>query len=171
MRAIVNVTPQWGIGSENRLLVRIRADMQRFRVLTTGNTIIIGRKTLDTFPKGKPLPNRENVILTRDAAFHNENAIVVHDLYELRDVLSTRDPDTVFVCGGEQIYRQLLPFCSEALVTLNYAFENADRFFPNLNTLSDWILTEVGEKQYENEHAYRFLTYVNTAVKSFDAGK
>ena len=166
MRAIVNVTPQWGIGSQNRLLVHIHADMNRFRALTTGNTIIVGRKTLDTFPNVKPLPNRENIILTHDCHFCAENATVIHDLTELRSVLSDRDPDAVFVCGGEQIYRQLLPFCSEALITLNYTAETADRFFPDLNTLPNWILTEVGDKQYENEQAYRFLTYKNTVVQS-----
>ena len=164
MRAIVNVTPQWGIGNENRLLVRIRADMRRFRELTTGGTIIVGRKTLESFPNGAPLPNRENIVLTRDPYFRAENAIVLHDTAELRDILSSRDPDTVFVCGGEQIYRQLLPYCSHALVTLTYTSAEADRSFLNLNLLPDWILTEVGEKQYENDLAFRFLTYTNTSV-------
>lgn len=167
MLAIVNVNPKWGIGTDNRLLVHIRADMRRFRALTTGNTIIIGRKTLETFPNGSPLPNRENVILTRDKTFCVEGAIVLHDLKELRDILSVRDPASVFVCGGEQIYRQLLPYCSEAFVTLTYTDERADRYFPNLNLLPNWILTEVGDKQYENDLAYRFLTYTNTAVQSF----
>lgn len=166
MRAIVNVTPQWGIGSENRLLVRIRADMRRFRALTTGGTIIVGRKTLETFPNGAPLPNRENIVLTHDLAYQAGNAIVVHDLSELSNMLSSRDPDTVYVCGGEQIYRQLLPYCSDALVTLTYTNAAADRHFPNLNLLPNWILTEVGEKQYENDPAFRFVTYANTSVQS-----
>ena len=168
MQAIVNVTPQWGIGSANRLLVRIRADMRRFRALTTGNTIVIGRKTLETFPNGKPLPNRENVILTHDNAFCAEGAIVAHDISELQKILSDRDPDSVFVCGGEQVYRQLLPYCSDAIVTLTYTCEKADRYFPNLNLLPNWVLTEVGEKQYENDLAFRFLKYSNTSVQSFE---
>jgi len=165
MRAVVNVSPEWGIGSENRLLVRIRADMRRFRTLTTGGTIIIGRKTLETFPNGSPLPNRENIVLTRDSSFHADGAIVLHQLSELKNLISLRDPDAVFVCGGEQIYRQLLPYCSDALVTLTYSFADADRYFPNLNLLSNWVLTEVGEKQYENDQAFRFLKYSNTAVR------
>ena len=167
MQAIVNVTPQWGIGNDNHLLVRIRADMRRFRTLTTGNTIIVGRKTLESFPNGMPLPSRENIVLTRDPAFLAEGAPVLHDLAELRDVLSSRDPDSVFVCGGEQIYCQLLPYCSAALVTLTYADEQADRHFPNLNLLPNWVLTEVGEKQYENNQAFRFLKYSNTQVLTF----
>ena len=166
MIAIVNVSPQWGIGSENHLLVHIRSDMRRFRQLTTGHTIIIGRKTLETFPNGKPLPNRENVILTRDPDFAVEGAVIAHDLSELNSILSEREPDSVFVCGGEQIYRQLLPFCSDALVTLTDTAEPADRFFPNLNLLPNWVLRESGEKQYENETAFRFLRYTNNVVRS-----
>ncbi|MBR4906745.1 MAG: dihydrofolate reductase [Clostridia bacterium] len=166
MRAIVNVTPQWGIGTENRLLVHIHADMRRFRALTTGGTIIIGRKTLESFPNGAPLPNRENIVLTHDATYQAENAIILHDVSELSDVLSSLDPDTVFVCGGEQIYRQLLPYCSHTLVTLTDTSAAADRTFPNLNLMPNWILTEVGEKQYENDMAFRFLTYTNTSVRT-----
>jgi dihydrofolate reductase len=165
MRAVVNVNPRWGIGSENRLLVRIRSDMRRFRALTTGNTVIIGRKTLETFPNGKPLPNRENIILTRDPAFRAEGAVIAHDPTELKDILSCRDPETVFVCGGEQIYRLLLPYCSEALVTLTYIDDHADRFFPDLNRMPNWVLRDVGEKQVENDVAFRFLRYCNTAVQ------
>ena len=165
MRAIVNVTPQWGIGNENRLLVRIHADMRRFRALTTGGTIIVGRKTLESFPNGAPLPNRENIVLTRDSEYRAGSAIVLHDISGLTDIVSTREPDTVFVCGGEQIYRQLLPYCSHALVTLTDTTAAADRSFPNLNLLPNWILTEVGEKQYENDLSFRFLTYTNTSVR------
>ena len=167
MRAIVNVNPRWGIGNENRLLVHIRSDMRRFRAMTSGNTIIIGRKTLDTFPDWKPLKNRENIILTRDTDFRVENAVIAHDLSELNAVLFNRDPETVFVCGGEQIYRLLLPYCTEALVTLTYCSENADRFFPDLNRMPNWVLRDVGEKQYEDEIAFRYLSYVNTDVLTF----
>ncbi len=162
MQAIVNVSPEWGIGTENRLLVRIRADMRRFRMLTTGHTIIIGRKTLETFPNGKPLPSRENIILTRDRGFTVDGALICRDLDELRSVLSNRDPDSVFVCGGEQIYRLLIPFCRTALVTVTNTDLSADRFFPNLNLLPNWVLKEEEEPEREGDTVYRFLTYENT---------
>ena len=127
MIAIVNVSPKWGIGSDNRLLVHISADMRRFRSFTTNRTIIIGRNTLATFPKGKPLPNRENLILTHDPDFSAESAVICHTLEELFSVVKDRDPDSVFVCGGEQIYRQLLPYCSKVFVTLTYSDAKADR--------------------------------------------
>lgn len=162
MQAIVNVTPQWGIGKDNDLVVRIRTDMRRFRMLTTGNTIIVGRRTLESFPNGEPLPNRTNIVLTRDPAFQAKNVISCSDLIALRNAITGLDPDSVYVCGGEQTYRLLLPYCSKALVTLNDSDIKANRFFPNLNLLTNWILTEVGEKQYENQTAFRFLTYINT---------
>lgn len=166
MRAIVNVTPSWGIGFEQNLLVQIHADMRRFRALTQNNTIIIGRKTMETFPNGKPLKNRDNIVLTHNPDFQAEGAIVCHDLSELKGVLKDRDPDSVYACGGEHVYRLLLPYCTEALVTLTYRNLSADRFFPNLNLLSDWSLTEIGEKQWEGETAFRYLTYRNMNVEA-----
>ena len=165
MQAIVNVNPQWGIGNENRLLVRISADMRRFRALTTGQTVIIGRKTLATFPGGNPLKHRENIVLTRDPAFWADSAVICHDLHELKTALVGRDPKSVFVCGGEQIYRLLLPYCETALVTLTETDAKADRFFPNLHLMDNWILTDAGERQFENGIPFRFLTYTNTNVK------
>lgn len=162
MKAIVNVSPEWGIGNENQLLVRIRADMRRFRALTTGHTIIIGRKTLDTFPNGKPLPNRENVILTHDRQFAADDAIICHDLNELAAVLAAEDTNRVYVCGGEQIYRLLLPYCDTALVTIISQSLPADRCFPNLNLLPNWILKSESEPEREGETTYRFLEYENT---------
>lgn len=162
MRAIVNISPQWGIGFEERLLVHIRADMRRFRELTTGQTIIVGRKTLSTFPNGEPLKNRENIIMTRNPNFHTEGAVSCRDLNMLKELLNKRDPDSVFVCGGEHVYRLLLPYCSEALITLTYTDVKADRFFPNLNLLKNWKMTEVGEKQSEGDVSFRFITFRNT---------
>lgn len=162
MQVIVNVSPEWGIGNENRLLVRIKEDMRRFRAFTTHHTIIVGRKTLETFPGGRPLPDRENIILTRDPEYRAENAIVCRSLDELRKILSGKDPDSVFVCGGEQIYRLLLPYCSTAFVTMTETDCKADRFFPDLNRQPDWILTEEGEPKTEGGTTYRFLKYENT---------
>lgn len=165
MQAIVNVSPDWGIGSNNELLVRIRADMKRFRALTTRNTIIVGRKTLLTFPNQKPLPNRENVVLTRDASFTVDGAVICRDLDELRILLKEREPDSVYVCGGESVYRLLLPYCTKALVTVTYTNKQADRFFPDLDRAQNWILSEVGPMETEGDLKYRFLEYLNTETK------
>ena len=167
MNAIVNISPKWGIGSNHRLLVHIRKDMRRFREITEHNTIIVGRETLATFPNGQPLKNRENIVMTRNPDFRIDGAVACHDITMLKTLLSERDPNKVFVCGGEQIYRLLLPYCEKVLVTLTYTDTDADRYFPNLNQLEQWILTEVGEKQYENDIAFRFLTYCNQNVLPF----
>lgn len=167
MIAIVNVNPRWGIGNENKLLVRIHEDMRRFRALTSGHTIVIGRKTLETFPGGKPLPNRENIILTRNAQFEADGAIVCRDLPSLAAVLSERDADRVFLCGGEEVYRLLVPYCKTALVTLTDVSIKADRFFPNLNRLPNWILKSESEPGREGDLTYRFLEYENTEPLSF----
>ena len=113
--------------------------------------------------------------LMNDISIHNTRRIknqiysgknacrsVCHSLSDLKMALEGKDPDSVFVCGGEQIYRLLLPYCSEALVTLNYSCEPADTFFPNLNRLPNWRLTAVGEKQREGEQAFRYLSFQNT---------
>lgn len=165
MNAIVNISPDWGIGSENRLLVRIRADMRRFRALTLNNTVIFGRKTLETFPNGDPLPQRNNIVLTHDPCYRKDGLTVCRSLDELKDTLDGVDPDSVFVCGGEQIYRLLLPYCKTAFVTLNETDARADRFFPNLNRLPNWTLKETGERQEENGIAFRYLVYRNRDVK------
>ena len=165
MKAIVNISPQWGIGTENRLLVRIKDDMRRFRALTTNQTIVIGRKTLETFPNQKPLPNRTNIVLTRDRSYCADGAVVCHDLSELKTAIDRVGSESVYVCGGEQIYRLLLPFCDTALITLTDTDAKADRFFPNLNRMPNWILTDAGEKQSENDLTFRYLTYRNTDPK------
>jgi len=165
MIAIVNISPSWGIGSDNRLLVHVHADMRRFRAITCGHTVIFGRKTLETFPNGDPLPKRNNIVLTRDPGFQKEGLTVCHDLVELKAAIAGIEEESVFVCGGEQVYRLLLPYCKTALVTLTETYQTADRCFPNLNRLLNWNVTEIGELQHENGVAYRFITYTNRSVK------
>ena len=161
MNVIVNVSPEWGIGFENKLLVHVHADMRRFRALTQGNTVVYGRNTLLTFPNGNPLPKRRNIVLTHERSFQKDGLIVCHDLNELQAVLSDIDPDTVFLCGGQQTYQQLLPYCKTAYVTLTETNCKADRFFPNLNRMQNWTLTDCGERQEEDGVVFRFLTYRN----------
>lgn len=165
MQIIVNVSPTWGIGKENALLTHVHADMRRFRALTMHNTIVFGRKTLETFPNGKPLPNRNNIVLTRDRSFTKEGVTVCHDLTELKDCIGGLDPDSVFICGGGQIYHLLLPYCSKALVTQTETDLAADTFFPNLDLLPDWTLTSVGETAEEDGLRFRYLEYVNNGVR------
>ena len=137
MELIVNVTENWGIGLRDRLLVSISADLKRFRALTTGKTVILGRRTLATFPGGKPLKNRENIVLTHDKNFKAGDAIIVHSMEELREELKKYPSEDIYVIGGETIYKQLLDDCDVAHITkIDYAFE-ADAYFPNLDAMPD----------------------------------
>ena len=159
MNAIVNVTENWGIGQDNRLLVTISDDLKRFRRLTTGRTVILGRKTLETFPGGRPLRGRRNLILSGNPSFYVNGATVVHSLAELRQAVLPDEP--LSVIGGASIYELLLPYCDAAYITRTLISPPADRFFPNLDELPGWELAEASEVLEENGVRFQYLDYVN----------
>ncbi len=144
MDLIVAVDSNWGIGRNDRLLFRIREDHLRFRDMTVGKTVVLGRKTQQTFPGGRPLKNRTNIILTRNPDFEvaQGDAIVCHDLQALFKLLRSTGTGDVYVIGGESIYRQLLPYCERAHVTKIDYSTRADCFFPNLDASPDWVLED-----------------------------
>lgn len=160
MRLIVAVDRHWAIGRRGQLLVNIPADKQFFRQVTTGKVVIMGRKTLESLPGGMPLPNRKNIVLSRDPAYKVKGAIVCHSVEEaLREVEKTR-PEDIFVIGGESVYRQFLPYCAEALVTwIDYAYE-ADTYFPDLDQEEGWRLAAEGEEETYFDLIYEFRRYV-----------
>ncbi len=159
MKAIVCADRNWGIGAENGLLVHIPSDMRFFREKTTGQVVVMGRKTLESLPNGRPLPDRDNIILSRDPALQVRGAAVVHDVDELLGLLSDVDPDRVYVIGGEEVYRLLLPYCDTVYVTkVDYAYR-ADAFFPDLDEMPEWTLTEESEEQTCFNIEFTFRTY------------
>ena len=157
MELIVNVTENWGIGLHDQLLVSISADLKRFRALTTGKTVILGRRTLATFPGGRPLKNRENIVLTHDEHFAAEGALAAHDLPELFALLRGKNPDDVCVIGGASVYEQLLPYCARARVTKTLLTPEADRFFPNLDELENWQIEHETSPQEENGVRFSYI--------------
>lgn len=165
MELIVNVTENWGIGFENELLVRISADLQRFRALTTGKTVILGRKTLATFPGGRPLKNRVNIVLTHDRSFSCEGAQIAHSEQELFALLQDTPFADVCVIGGASIYEALLDYCDAARITKTYVNLKADRFLPNLDAMRNWEIKEQSEVFEENGVRYQFIDYVNKSPK------
>lgn len=167
MKLIVNVTSNWGIGLENRLLVTIPADLRRFRQLTAGKTVIYGRKTLLTFPGGKPLPKRENIILSTNPGFTVEGAVVAHSEAELFALLRSRQRETLCVIGGESIYRLLLPYCDTAAVTKSEVDAAADRFFPNLDELPNWQVESVSPREHWENVTFQYLDYRNLSPGNF----
>jgi len=159
MRAILNADRNWGIGFQNQLLVHIPSDMRFFREHTTGNIVVMGRKTLESLPGGRPLADRDNIILSRDPAYQVRGAAVVHSVGELQDLLADVDTDRVYVIGGAEIYRLLLPYCDTAFVTkVDYAYQ-ADAFFPDLDALPEWELAEESEEQTCFDIEFTFRTY------------
>lgn len=161
MNLIVAADKNWAIGKDNKLLVSIPADMKFFRQTTTGKVVVMGRKTLESFPNGLPLKNRINIVLTRDEHYQVSDAIIVHSMEELRRELRKYNSEDIYVIGGDSIYRQLLPYCSIAHVTrINHAFE-ADAYFPDLDEMPQWRVAGDSEEQTYFDLEYVFMLYQN----------
>ncbi len=159
MNLIVAVDKNWAIGYRNELLVRIPNDMKHFREETTGKVVVLGRKTLETFPQGLPLKNRTNIILSRNQDYTVKDAIVVHSIEELKEELKKYPSEDVYIIGGESVYRELLPLCDVAHVTkIDHEYQ-ADAYFPNLDESGEWEITADSEEQTYFDIEYVFLKY------------
>lgn len=159
MNLIVAVDKNWAIGNDNKLLVSIPQDMKFFRETTMGKVVVMGRKTLESFPGGQPLKKRTNIVLTRDKNYQVKDAIVVNTVDELLQELKKYDEDEIYVIGGESVYRQMLPYCKVAHVTkINHAYE-ADTHFPNLDEKDEWVVTGVSDEQTYFNLEYEFVRY------------
>ena len=155
MNLIVAVDPTWVIGKDGDQLVYLKEDLKRFRTLTSGHTVILGRKTLATFPGGRPLKNRRNLILSRNPKFQAEGAEVFSSVEEL---VKQADGDA-FVIGGASVYEQLLPYCDTAYITKIHAGFPADTYFPNLDQSGEWKVSEESESLEQDGISYHYVTY------------
>ena len=159
MIAVLSADKNWAIGYKGELLVRIPNDMKMFRNLTTGNVIVMGRKTLESFPNAQPLPNRVNIVMTQNPDYEAKGCVIVHNTEELMEELKNYPDKQIYVVGGESIYRELLPYCEEAYVTrIDYEYQ-ADLYFPNLDEMEDWELYEEGEEETFFSIEYYFNKY------------
>ena len=159
MNLIVAVDENWAIGNKNDLLIRIPADMKMFRQETTGKVVVLGRKTLETFPGGQPLKNRTNIILSTKKDYEVKDAIVVHSIEELLEELKKYPQEDIYIIGGETVYQQMLPYCNVAHVTkIDRAYE-ADAFFPNLDANEAWEITAESDEQSYFDTTYSFVKY------------
>lgn len=156
MQAIVAVSQNWGIGKGGDLLFRLPSDLRRFKAMTTGHTVIMGRKTLDSLPGGKGLPHRRNLVLSRQSDFAPDRAEVIHSV---EDILKTAEDDA-FVIGGQQVYEQLLPYCARIYVTKVLSDPEADAFFPDLDKLPEWKVASAGEMLTENGLSFQYVEYI-----------
>lgn len=159
MIAIVAADKNWGIGLKNELLVRIPSDQKFFRETTIGKVVVMGRKTLESFPGKKPLADRVNIVLTRNTSYNPEGVKVVHSVEELENEISKYKKDDVFLIGGASIYKQLIDKCDTALVTKIDKVYEADTYFPDLDSMQEWEMVEESEEQTYFDLIYYFRTY------------
>ncbi len=173
MKAIVAVDRNWGIGLKGKLLIQIPADQKFFREVTTGQVVVMGRKTLESLPGGAPLKNRINVVMTRGGVSLPDEVEAVHSIDELKTVLAGYEegggaddpkdkPREIYCIGGAEVYRQLLPMCDECYVTKVDESYEADAFFPDLDEDPEWELVCDGSEKDEQTYfdvIYYFLKY------------
>lgn len=159
MKAIVAVDEHWGIGKNGKLLCPISADLQRFKALTMGHPVILGRKTLSTFPGGRPLPGRRNLILSQNPDFQAAGA----EIFSGREALLAAAPDDSVVIGGESIYKMLLDACDTVWVTRIFCTFDADAWFPDLDADPAWAAAETEPPLEENGVRFQYVTYTRRA--------
>ena len=156
MIAVAAIDLLGGIGNEGKLLCHLPGDLKHFRHLTEGKTVILGQKTLYTFPGQKPLPNRENVILTHDRNFECENAVICHSIEEVLEHCADKNPEDIAVVGGASVYEQFSPYITKFYLTRIYELFPADTW---LKLHGNWKVTEESELYEENGISYQYLTY------------
>ncbi len=163
MKAIVAVDEKWGIGKNNDLLFSIPEDMKFFRATTLNKVVVMGSNTLKSFPNGNPLKNRTNIVLSTKIS--RDDCLVVDSVDKLLEKIKEYDSDDVFLIGGAMLYKTLIPYCSEALVTKVFADGDAQVFFPNLDQSEGWQLKNESEVMESNGFKFAFTTYINSNIK------
>ena len=161
--AIVHADKEWGIGKGNDMMFSLPKDMKFFRETTMGHTVVMGGKTLRSFPNQKPLKNRVNIVLTRGQVC--DECVIVRSYEELKTAMKNREDEDIFVIGGGEIYKELLPYCHGAYVTKVDAVGGAEVFFPNLDEHPDFVCVEEGEPMDDNGLTIRFTKYENKNVQ------
>lgn len=165
MNAIVVADRSWAIGRDGGLLFSLPTDMKRFRSLTMGGAVILGRKTLESFPGCRPLPKRKNIVITRRKDLQVEGAVVVSSLAEALDAAGDTPPDQIWVIGGGSVYTALLERCKRVYLTkVDAQAEDPDTFFPNLDKLPGWGVEHESEPVEENGLTFRFVEYINQKI-------
>ena len=163
MNMIAAVDRNWAIGRKGRLLVSIPNDLKHFREETMGKVVVLGRKTLQTFPQAMPLSGRTNIILSRNPSFFVKGAQVVHSLDELKLALEPFPSKDIYCIDGDGIYRDLLPWCNRGHFTMIDLPSEADAYFPNLDREPGWKITADSDEQTYFDMAYTFLMYERVA--------
>ena len=165
---ILNCDSQWGIGKKNGLLFHLPKDMAFFKAKTLGHVVGMGENTLLSFPKSSPLKGRVNLVLSQDESHEYPGVINVHSFSDfLAKIKDSLQKDDVFIIGGASIYRQMLPYCDEVLLTKVQEDGGAEVFFENLDEKPEWTLLSSSPVEMDNGHAITFCTYINSSKKAF----
>jgi len=159
MNIIVAVDKNWGIGYQNKLLVSIPEDMKFFRAETSKKVVVMGRKTLESFPNGMPLKNRTNIVLSHNLHYQVKGTLILHSVEEVLEELKQYPSEDVYIIGGGRIYQEFLPYCDVAHVTCIDQVYQADTYFPNLDKLTDWKLTGESEEKTYFDLIFTFRRY------------
>lgn len=164
MKMIFAVDENWNIGYDGDMLFKISEDLKRFRRLTETNVIIMGRKTFESLPDQKALPNRINIVITRDVEYKADDVLVVSSIDELFLLLKEINPDNNmanFVIGGGNIAHQLLQYCNYAYITkVLRSFEDTDTLIPNLDEDQDWVIENESEYHLQDDLMYNYVDYI-----------
>ena len=161
--AIVHADKEWGIGKNGDMMFSLPQDMKFFRETTSGHTVVMGGNTLRSFPNQKPLKNRVNIVLSRGQV--RDDCIIVRSYADLKTEMKNRENEDIFVIGGGEVYRELLPYCDGAFVTKVNAVGGAEVFFPNLDEHPDFVCVDEGEPMDDNGLIIRFTKYENKNVQ------
>ena len=159
MKLILAADRNWAIGKDGDLLCHLPGDLKYFKEKTVGKTVIMGRGTLESLPGKKPLPKRENIVISGNPDYAVPGAVVLHSHEELFDYIRDKDSDEVIVMGGGRVYRELLPYCDTCYITRIYDSFDADTWFVNLDEMPEFEIVWQSELQEENGIQYRFLEY------------
>ena len=164
--AILNCDEKWGIGKKNDLLFHLPLDIKFFRETTSGHTVAMGENTLLSFPGGKPLKNRTNIVLSADVTHNYEGVINVHTFDDfLAEIQKYSRKDRVYIIGGASIYRQMIPYCREVKLTKVHKDGGAEVFIPNLDEMDNFVVISESEPIMDGDIEIRFVTYGNKKPK------
>lgn len=166
MNIILAADRNWAIGKDNDLLIHLPGDLKYFKNMTTGKTVIMGRKTLESLPGGKPLPNRRNIILTRSVDFQVSGAEVLNSVEDVLHLIKSGNlkSDEAFVIGGADIYKQMMPYCDKFYITKIEAELPADRYFVDLDEVDDLKITWTGPIEEYKGTKYQYVLYERRTI-------
>ncbi len=159
MNLIVAADENWGIGKDGGLLTHLSGDLKYFKEKTKGKVVVMGRATLESLPKGRPLPERTNIVLTRDTSFEKEGCVIVNNMEQLLAECAKYDPEDVMIIGGEQIYMQLIRQCERLFITKIFGDFDADKHLMNVDRMRSFELVWESDIKEENGISYQFLEY------------